>query len=125
MPIDERLYGTSNDEARAFHMDVYETIQKIPYGHVTSYGHVAFLVGNPQKARQVGYALKHLPTNQRCEFNHTNVPWWRVINSQGRISLIGESRERQAGRLRQEGIPLPHNASAIPLGEFGWFPDNV
>lgn len=96
-----------SDEAEAFFCTVYYAVQEIPFGKVTSYGHIAKLVGfrkfcllcsvlthfnilpNARKAerpRQVGICLKHLPTNTEARFNHENVPWQRVINSKGIIS---------------------------------------
>lgn len=39
-----------------------------------------------QRPRQVGVCLKHLPHDAGARFNHTNVPWQRVINSKGVIS---------------------------------------
>ena len=52
----------------------------IPAGQVATYGQVARLAGLPKHARLVGYVLKHLSAE------HT-VPWHRVINAQGEISL--------------------------------------
>lgn len=117
-------YGAKTDEARAFHYAVYETIQKIPRGSVTSYGHIAYLIGMPENSRRVGYALKHLPSNPECEFNHDNVPWWRVINSQGKISLVAEAKQRQMDRLRAENITV-YDSGAVPFDDFGWFPDEL
>ncbi|KAJ8062308.1 hypothetical protein OCU04_008855 [Sclerotinia nivalis] len=74
------------DEAEAFYHSVYSAIQEIPYGKVTSYGHIARLIGTPQRPRQVGICLKHLPTDPSLPFHNGNVPWHRVINSKGMIS---------------------------------------
>src|SRR5204863_9094261 len=93
------------DEAEAFFHAVYSAVQEIPYGKVTSYGHIAKLVGTrtysemlvvsrwpllndptAQRPRQVGVCLKHLPANLASMFNSSTVPWQRVINSKGIIS---------------------------------------
>jgi len=74
------------DEAEAFFYAVYSAIQEIPHGKVTSYGHIARLVGEPQRPRQVGVCLKHLPSDPSLPFHNGNVPWQRVINSKGNIS---------------------------------------
>jgi methylated-DNA-protein-cysteine methyltransferase-like protein len=34
-----------SDEAEDFFAAVYQTVQEIPYGKVTSYGHIAKLIG--------------------------------------------------------------------------------
>ncbi|KAK0706056.1 DNA binding methylated-DNA--cysteine S-methyltransferase [Lasiosphaeria miniovina] len=75
-----------SDEAAAFFHAVYSAVQEIPHGKVTSYGHIAKLVGTPQRPRQVGVCLKHLPSDTAARFNHANVPWQRVINAKGVIS---------------------------------------
>lgn len=41
------------DEAEAFFHAVYSAIQEIPYGKVTSYGHIAKLVGTREYLFQV------------------------------------------------------------------------
>jgi len=90
------------DEAEAFFYAVYSAIQEIPYGQVTSYAHIARLVGtrespyssilahsnmaSAQRPRQVGVCLKHLSSDTSQNFNNGNVPWQRVINSKGIIS---------------------------------------
>lgn len=96
------------DEAEAFFYAVYSAVQEIPYGKVTSYGHIAKLVGTrmcyiqsyqiidnlywiindviAQRPRQVGVCLKHLSSDPASRFNNNNVPWQRVINSKGIIS---------------------------------------
>jgi len=77
-------------------LDVYRVVKLIPKGMVMSYGGVARQCGSPRSARYVGFALHGLPSGSR-------VPWWRVINSAGRISNQYASLE-QRERLEAEGI---------------------
>jgi methylated-DNA-protein-cysteine methyltransferase-like protein len=76
--------------------DVYRVVKLIPKGMVMSYGGVARQCGSPGSARYVGFALHDLPA-------HSKVPWWRVINSLGRISH-GYAPQEQRERLEAEGI---------------------
>ena len=62
---------------------MYALTSQIPHGKVLGYGHVAALIGKPRHARHVGNALKALPL-------HSNVPWWRVIRSDGTIAMQGD-----------------------------------
>ncbi|RIK39934.1 MAG: cysteine methyltransferase [Chloroflexi bacterium] len=77
---------------------IYEVVRLIPPGRVATYGQVASIVGNCT-ARMVGYAMAALPPG-------SDVPWQRVINAQGKISLradsAGNARQRQL--LEEEGI---------------------
>lgn len=75
-----------SEEAAAFFYAVYSAVQEIPPGKVTTYGHIAHLVGQPQRPRQVGVCLKHLSEDDNAVHNHNNVPWQRVINAKGIIS---------------------------------------
>ncbi len=59
---------------------IYRAVRRIPRGRVATYGDVAAMAGLPGRARQVGYALHALPDG-------SPVPWHRVINAAGRISL--------------------------------------
>src|SRR5262245_154669 len=59
---------------------IYAVVRRIPKGRVATYGQVAALAGYPGHARQVGYALSALPSG-------TALPWHRVINARGEISL--------------------------------------
>lgn len=73
-------------------------VQQIPPGRVATYGQIAVLVGNCT-ARMVGYAMSSLDGT-------SDVPWQRVVNSQGKISLRAESYGTELQRLRliEEGI---------------------
>ncbi|MFW6068248.1 MAG: MGMT family protein [Chloroflexota bacterium] len=89
---------------KSFYEQVYDVVRQIPRGKVTSYGRVAQMLGRPNAARAVGYALSALkdePENRRA-----NVPWHRVINSQGRITISNREHtaEDQARLLRSEGV---------------------
>ncbi|MBP7999179.1 MAG: methylated-DNA--[protein]-cysteine S-methyltransferase [Chloroflexi bacterium] len=86
-----------------FYEQVYEVVRRIPRGQVTSYGRVASMLGRPNAARAVGYALSAL----KDKVDH-GVPWQRVINSQGRISIINQehSVNEQAELLRTEGVAV-------------------
>ncbi len=76
--------------------DVYRVVKLIPKGMVMSYSGVARQCGSPRSARYVGFALHALPA-------HTRVPWWRVINAQGRISNQ-YAPDEQRRRLEAEGV---------------------
>ncbi|KFY01906.1 hypothetical protein O988_02450, partial [Pseudogymnoascus sp. VKM F-3808] len=73
-------------EAESFFHAVYAAIQEIPHGKVTSYAHIAKLIGTPQRPRQVGVCLKHLSDDPAQRFNSDTVPWQRVISAKGMIS---------------------------------------
>ncbi|ODM19668.1 hypothetical protein SI65_04653 [Aspergillus cristatus] len=117
-----------SDEAEWWTNAVYETVQLIPAGTVTTYGHIALYLGEPKRARQVGIALKHLPAEESGEHFHAgNVPWQRVINSKGMISHREPGgAERQADVLRGEGVEVDTDAMGefyVDLARYGWFPD--
>ena len=86
-----------------FYEQVYAVVKRIPPGKVTSYGRVASMLGRPNAARAVGYALSAL----KDQTNH-GVPWQRVINSQGRISIVNRehSLNEQAELLKAEGVDV-------------------
>lgn len=94
---------------------IYAVIRRIPRGKVATYGQVAALAGLVNAARQVGYALHALGGGSA-------VPWHRVINSAGRISLPPEGGGlEQRFRLLKEGV-LVDAAGRIPLRRFQWRP---
>jgi methylated-DNA-protein-cysteine methyltransferase-like protein len=78
---------------------------------VATYGAIAALCGRPGQARFVGYALHNLPPG-------IDIPWHRVINSRGEISLHGPSAASQRHLLRIEGVTL--SGGRVDLGKFGW-----
>jgi methylated-DNA-protein-cysteine methyltransferase related protein len=85
--------------AHGFFAAVWQIVAKVPVGKVVTYGQIAAMLGNPRAARTVGWALHSLPDN-------TDLPWHRVINSQGRISTdCGEhSPNLQRYLLEKEGV---------------------
>lgn len=93
---------------------VYEIARLIPRGKVTTYGELAALAGLPRGARRAGKALRELPPR-------SGVPWWRVINAQGRISLRPSGMEEQARRLRKEGVAVSEDGK-IDLKRYRWEP---
>ena len=95
---------------------IWQTVNAIPKGKVASYGQIADLAGLPGRARLVGRALGSAPKEM-------NLPWQRVINSQGKISLPkgSEGFERQKALLQSEGVVVLNGR--IKLSEFGWQPD--
>jgi methylated-DNA-protein-cysteine methyltransferase-like protein len=90
---------------RNFYEQVYAVVRRIPRGKVTSYGRIAQMLGRPRAARAVGYALNALKDKQD-DPAYANIPWQRVVNSQGRISIVNReySVNRQAEMLRAEGV---------------------
>jgi methylated-DNA-protein-cysteine methyltransferase-like protein len=93
---------------------VYRVVRRIPAGRVATYGTVARLAGRPGAARTVGWALSALPPE-------TDVPWWRVINAQGCISLAGDRH----GAVLQRALLLRERVAFTPgggvnLAAVGW-----
>lgn len=84
-----------------FKEQVIKIVSLIPKGKVASYGQVALYVGMPRAARQVGWILNGLEEK-------IAVPWWRIVNNQGRISIKGSkySAVEQKALLIQEGIEV-------------------
>ncbi|KAI1781263.1 DNA binding methylated-DNA--cysteine S-methyltransferase [Hypoxylon cercidicola] len=119
-----------SDEAEFFSSAVYDAVQQIPYGKVTSYGHIAKLIGTPQRPRQVGISLKHLSQDPDSHFNHDNVPWQRVINSKGIVSPRSQpsGARDQAAALQAEGVTVTTGALGelmVDFSEYGWFPEEL
>lgn len=97
----------------------YRVIRRIPRGRVMTYGDVAIAAGFPGQARRVGYALHGL--------KDPRVPWWRVVNAQGRISIEGgrgEGAERQRDRLEAEGVELV-GEGRLALADYRYFPPSL
>jgi methylated-DNA-protein-cysteine methyltransferase-like protein len=94
---------------------IYAVIRRIPRGRVATYGQVARLAGLPGRARQVGYALHALASS-------TAVPWQRVVNSAGGISLrAGTGAISQRILLEREGVIFDARGR-ISLQRQGWRP---
>jgi methylated-DNA-protein-cysteine methyltransferase-like protein len=93
---------------------IYSTVRRIPRGRVASYGQVAAEAGLINAARQVGYALHALP-------NGSTVPWHRVLNAKGCISLRDHHALTQRMLLIREGVRFDARAR-VDLVRFGWRP---
>lgn len=90
-------------------------VRRIPRGRVATYGQIAKLAGSPGRARQVGYALHALPSS-------TIVPWQRVVNANGGISLDPMSGGlTQRLLLEQEGVVFDARGR-VALTRFQWRP---
>jgi len=95
-----------------FSKQVIEIIKKIPAGRVATYGQIATLAGNNKAARQISRIL-------HSSSEKYDLPWYRVINSQGKISLrSGDGFEMQKAMLESEGIKVM--ADRIDLVKYKW-----
>jgi methylated-DNA-protein-cysteine methyltransferase-like protein len=115
---------------------IYAAVRRIPRGRVATYGLIARVAGLPGHARQVGYALHALrdeadddgeigkgSSRARKTKRARDVPWQRVINSRGEISLRAErgSEQLQRALLEQEGVVFDA-AGRVSLARFLWRP---
>ena len=98
----------------SFRERVFAMVREVPEGRVVSYGAVAALLGVPRAARGVGRALSTLPPD-------TDVPWWRVVNRNGEISIKGAPGlpALQRTLLAAEGV-RPGRGGRISWTRFGW-----
>lgn len=106
--------------AKASHLyeEIYALVRLIPAGQVANYGQIAEMHGGCG-ARQVGYALNNLRSQPQTEA----VPWQRVINARGEISLHGGGTGSLIQRelLEAEGIEFDLHGR-IDLTRFRWEP---
>lgn len=116
-PEDDARGGRQPEDraAPSFAHRVYDLVRRIPKGHVISYGGVAALLGRPRAARGVGRALRELPPDN-------DVPWWRVVNHAGGISL--GKLDPHAARLQRvlleaEGVRFDRRGR-IDWESYGW-----
>ncbi|NNC77754.1 MAG: cysteine methyltransferase [Woeseiaceae bacterium] len=95
---------------------IREVICEIPTGRVANYGQIAEIAGIPRGARQVGYALRHLPEGH-------NVPWHRVLQSSGKIAFDRNSPQfdEQKNRLMMEDVPVKNGK--VDMKKYRWQPD--
>ena len=105
----------------SFYEQVYAVLRRIPAGKVTSYGRVAQMLGRPNAARAVGYALSALQDHKEEEA-YGEIPWHRVVNSKGRISISSRefSAEQQARLLRAEGVPVDDDLKIQEFEDWLW-----
>ncbi len=92
-------------------MRVYALVRRVPRGRVVTYGQVARALGMPHGARTVGWAMRVCPES---------VPWQRVVNSRGEISLRPTAGyQEQRTRLKEEGVRFGRDGK-IDLARYGW-----
>lgn len=108
IPIQEQTM----DPEDSFPQRVWQIVAAIPEGYVTTYGDVARLAGSPRAARQVGGVLKRLPEG-------STLPWHRVVNRHGIISLTGPDLQRQRQALLAEGVQVS-GSGQIDLQHYRW-----
>jgi methylated-DNA-protein-cysteine methyltransferase related protein len=108
-----RLTAGADDPNRT-HRRVHEIVSRIPRGRVATYGQIARIARLPGQARLIGYALHALPAG-------TRVPWQRVVNAKGEISVPGESGARQRKLLESEGVRFDERGR-VDLASFQWRP---
>lgn len=82
-----------------FEESLFTLLFYIPSGKLTTYGRLSHSAGYPNHSRQVGKILSRLP-------KETQLPWFRVVNAQGKISLAGDAFVRQKHLLEKEGLTV-------------------
>lgn len=102
------------DAAEAARRAILATVARIPPGRVSTYGQIAWIAGYPGRARLVGRVLGGLMDAGAA------IPWHRVVNASGQISLpaFSPAHREQKARLRAEGVIFENQR--ISLRRFGW-----
>jgi methylated-DNA-protein-cysteine methyltransferase-like protein len=97
----------------SFNEAVYALVRRVPPGRVIAYGSVAALLGDPRKAREVGWAMNACPDD---------VPAHRVINRLGAVSGPPGGADRRRRRLEQEGVVFGPDGRC-DLARYEWVPE--
>jgi methylated-DNA-protein-cysteine methyltransferase-like protein len=99
-------------ERETMEQRILATVDSIPRGKVSTYGDIAREAGLTGRARLVGRTLRDLPPRSK-------LPWHRVVNAAGKISVRGTSELEQARRLKREGIAIDARGR-IDLARHRW-----
>lgn len=101
-----------------YYEQVWDLVRQIPFGRVATYGQITKILPQPEAvsaedyqtsaSRWVGLAMAACPDD---------VPWQRVINSQGKISHRAEPG-KQKKLLEAEGVLFANEK--LNLEEFQW-----
>jgi methylated-DNA-protein-cysteine methyltransferase-like protein len=102
---------------KTFTQRVVEAIKSIPSGKVATYGRLAAMAGSPRGARQVVRVLHTLWEKEK-------LPWHRVINAKGTISLTGAGFDEQKALLEAEGVAVDREGR-VDLKKYEWRPEDV
>jgi methylated-DNA-protein-cysteine methyltransferase-like protein len=105
-----------NSKPKVFYRRIWNTVAAIPLGRVASYGQVAELAGHARGARLVSRALRAAPAS-------LDLPWHRVVNAHGRISIPKNrsSHDEQIQRLEKESVQV--SGDRVDMSRYGWWPD--
>lgn len=92
---------------------ILAAVKRIPRGRVSTYGQIAAIAGLPRRARLVGTVLRQTPATK-------SLPWFRVVNAAGRLSLPAgsDAYARQRRRLQEEGVVF--RGDRIDMQRHGW-----
>jgi len=96
------------DDSATLNDRIWLAVAAIPAGRVSTYGQVAEAAGLPRGARRVGRALGALPPDSR-------IPWHRVVNARGLLSLPGHAGREQRRRLLEEGVQVSDDGRKVGL----------
>lgn len=105
---------------------VYEIVQRVPKGKVITYRGISRMLSGRLSPKFVGWAMKALPaqTREGKRFSSENVPWHRVVNSEGKLSTgkikIIETIDLQMNLLHSEGIVFDRETGRIDLSKYEW-----
>jgi methylated-DNA-protein-cysteine methyltransferase related protein len=109
---------TSPPNPQEYHQRVWQLVRQVPRGKVATYGQIALMLPAPDGVdfesyraygpRWVGGAMAACPDD---------VPWQRIINSQGKISER-PGAQKQRALLEEEGIEFVKDK--VDLKRYGW-----
>ena len=109
-------FKNMNVDDKTYREKVYRIVREIPPARVMTYGQIAEILGEGYTARTVGYVMHAAETE--------NVPWQRVINSQGKCStdrlLLPHNIQQKI--LEDEGVQF-NEKGKCDLGKYRWFPE--
>jgi methylated-DNA-protein-cysteine methyltransferase related protein len=103
---------------KSYRERVFDIVRAIPPGRIMTYGQIAIILGEGYTARTVGYVMSGADAE--------NVPWQRVINSQGKCSTarLTIPINLQQELLEAEGVSF-NRSGKCDLRQYRWFPDGV
>lgn len=95
----------------SFFKEVYRLVEQVPCGKVVSYGQIAWRLGQPRAARQVGWAMRCCPEQ---------LPWQRVVKADGTVAG-GMYADLRRAMLEAEGVQfLPDGRVNMETCQWIW-----